>query len=304
MFWMGRYIERAADVTRMLDVAYHAQLERSPELADQVWRDLLRVLYLEERYRELFDDEMTTANMNQLVVFDKEAPSSVWTSVSEARTNVMNLRDAVPSELLEAVNRLYTRLASGSMVKFVDNPHELYDTLSGHCRGIAGAITETMSREDQYRFLALGRLLERAEMTCRMIDVNRSSDDVATWMSVLRSVSGFHGFIRSQGPLAPARDVVAYMLQEPSFPFGVLYCLERCRALLDAVAGAGTWTSPRALGRVKAELEYAEVPEVASPALGELLESLEKGIRAVSTALRKDLYQFGGDPSVYSFEAI
>ena len=304
LFWLGRYIERAADTTRMLDVAYNTQLERTASGQEQVWRDLLRVLYLEEVFRERYGDDVTTVAMNRFLVFDLENPASVAAAVREARSNVMNVRDAVPNELLEAVNQLHTRLSGGSLTGYVANPHPMYETIGQQCRAISGAVTDAMSRDDLYRFLMLGRWLERAEMTGRLIDVNRDTEDVATWRGVLRPLSGFHAFTRAHGPLAPANEVVAFLLHESSFPFSVLHCLQRAGAMASAVSGTGQWRSPRALGRVAAQLEYADVPPLGSPQLAELLESLEGEIRSVSEALHHDLYQLGGEPALYSFEAL
>ena len=94
-------------------------------------------------------------------------------------------REVVPIELLETVNRLFTQMESGSLDPFVErSPHEIYETVSGLCRAITGAVEEAMPRGDGYRFLVMGRMLERAEMTCRMIDVNRtvSGTDTSAWM--------------------------------------------------------------------------------------------------------------------------
>lgn len=304
MFWMGRYIERAADLARMLDVASNTQLERSTGSAGEVWRDVLRALYLEDEFMAAHGDEVTTGNINRFIVLDRDNPSSVAKSVAEARTNVMNVRDIVPHELLEAVNRLYQLMSSPGLAQLVDTPHELYESVTTHCRAISGAIAEAMSRNDEYRYLMLGRVLERGEMTCRMIDVNRDSTDLGAWMPVLRSVSGFHAFIREHGPLAEAHDAVRFLLLEPTFPFAVMHCLAGATVFLSEVSGAGTWKSPRTLGRLAAELQYADIPPPGSEELGELVDRLERGIRAVGQALHHDLYQFGGDPSLFSFEAV
>lgn len=307
LFWMGRYVERAAYITRMLDVASNRQLEQSGRASSQVWRDLLRVLYLEDEFEAGHGGYPTVGAINRFLVFDRDNRSSVARSVIEARTNVMNVRDIVPIELLETINQLYLRVTSLSLERFAeDSPHELYASVAGQCRAVTGAIDEAMPRDDGYRFLMLGRLLERAEMTCRMIEVNRTvaANDISAWMSVLRSVSGFHGFTQIHGPLAPADDVVRFLLREPSFPFGVLHCLQRAVRLSHEVSGAGAWSSPRLVGRLTADLEYAEVPRLDDPALERLLDRLEGGIQSVSEALHNDLYQFGGDPLLYSFEAL
>ena len=307
LFWIGRYVERSSYITRMMDVAYNKQLERSARSSDEVWWDLLRVLYLEDDYRAEYGEDVTTASINRYLVFDTENSSSVKSSVTQARTNMMNVRDIVPLELLETMNRLHAQLGAGGLEDFVEQtPHQIYETVAGQCRAITGAVDEAMPRDDGYRFLMIGRLLERAEMTCRMVDVNRtvSGRDVSSWMTVLRSVSGFHAFTREHGPLAPADEVVEFMLLEPSFPFGVLHCLQRAWQLTQEVIGAGTWQSPRLAGRLTADLQYADIPAVDSPDLEGVLERIENGIRETSEALHHDLYQFGGDPLLYSFEAL
>ena len=279
----------------------------SSRSSSEVWRDLLRVLYLEEAFAETNGADLSTETVGRFLVFDRDNPSSVTASVRQARSNVMNVRDVVPIELLEAVNRLHAGVTDRSLAQLVQrSPHEIYETVSGLCRAVTGAIDEAMTRDDGYRFLMVGRLLERAEMTCRMIDINRSVSgmDTSAWMSALRSVSGFHAFTRAHGALAPANEVVGFMLHEPSFPFGVLHCLRRVSSLLSNVDGAGSWKSRRAAGRLTARLEFAEIPPVDDPSLEDLLERLEDDIRQVSENLHGDLYQFGGDPLMYSFEAV
>jgi uncharacterized alpha-E superfamily protein len=302
LFWLGRYLERASDITRMLDVAYNAQLERTGRSVGQVWHDLLRVLYVDDVFEARYD-EVSAANINRFLVFDLDNPSSVARSVHEARTNVMNVRDVVPNELLESVNRLHTRLMDGSLVPYVDDPHVMYEAIGEQSRSISGAVNDAMARTDGFRYLTLGRLLERAEMTCRMIAVNRRSHDYAVWMGVLRSLSGYHAFTQSRSPLAQADDIVRWLLLEPTFPFGVLHCLQASRELAREVSGAGKWETPRVLGRLSAAIEFVDVPPLDSSDLEDLLETLEDGIRRASEALHRDLFQFGGDPSLYSFEA-
>jgi len=302
LFWLGRYLERSGDIARMLDVAYNEQLESTARSKNRVWRDLLKVLYVDELFNASYD-EVSTDNINRFLVFDIENPSSVARSVREARTNVMHVRDAVPSELLESVNRLHTRLMDGSLVAYVDSPHVIYEAIGEHSRSISGAVNDAMARNDGFRYLTLGRLLERAEMTCRVIAVHRETTEYAEWMGVLRSLSGYHAFTQSRSPLVLADDIARWLLLEPTFPFGVLHCLRAGRELTREVSGAGRWESPRVLGRLTAAIEYTDIPPLDSPALEALLETLENGVRKASEALHRDLFQFGGDPALYSFEA-
>lgn len=307
LFWLGRYLERAADVNRLLDVAYNAQLERSESAATEVWRTLLRVLYREDEFAKEYDDELTIENLNRFLIFDGAQPGSITASIRQARSNVMNVRDAVPIELLESVNALHTRLAGGGLDDRAPlSPHEIYDVLAQDCRRIAGVISEGMARDDAYAFLALGRSLERAEMTCRVVEVNASVGraDAATWMGVLRSLSGMHAFLRVSGPLASAADVVGYLLHNKSFPFSVLHCLRTATTHLEAVSGGVAWDSPRTLGRITAHVEYMDVPDLGSDDFEETIDEILVGIRRVVETLTEDLYRYGREPALFSFEAV
>jgi len=306
LFWIGRYVERASDVNRMLDVSYDVQLERPPSAREAVWKDLLEVLYIADRFVD-HHDTANTETMNQFLILDESNAASVAHSIQAARANIMNVRDVVPIELLESINQLHTFLVSGQLeTELAANPHTAYQSIANHTRAISGAIFDSMARADGFRFLMLGRFLERAEMTSRMIDVTRSvaATDAVAWRSVLRSVSGLHSFTQLHGPLAEVDVVVGFLLMDPEFPYSILYCLSECMAQLTVISSIGNWNSPRALGRLKAELEFSSIPKVDTPDLASLLTHLEDGIRDVSQAFHDDLYQFGGDATLHSFVAL
>lgn len=307
LLWLGRYLERAADVNRLLNVAYNAQLEHSPVRAAEVWRNLLRVLNREQEFAGEYGEALTTENLNRFLILDMDQQGSVAWSVRQARTNVMNIRDAVPIELLEGVNSLHTRLATGQLARHVArSPHEIYDVLASDCQRIAGVVDDGMARDDTYSFLMLGRTLERAEMTCRVIEVNASvgHDDAATWMGVLRSLSGMHAFLRTHGPLATAEEIADFLLHDDSFPFSVLQCLRVAGRHLNAIGDPATWKSMRTLGRVASQVEYMDVPAADSPDFEDVIDEVLLSIRKVAEALYEDLYRHGREPSLFSFEAV
>lgn len=306
LFWAGRYLERTADITKLLDAAYHAQIERHDHERHEVWEGLLRALYQDAAFAERFGRRPTTELINQFLVFDAAMPSSVASSVRSMRTNIMNMRDIVPIELLEAVNVAHERVLSGSLETLAaESPSLVYEIVVGDCRSISGVIADVMSRTDGYRYLMVGRLLERAEMTARMIDVTRHIEpgDPTGWVSLLRSVSGWHAFTRTFGPLASGDEVVSFLLTDTTFPFGVLHCLENANELINEVRGAGEWKSPNRLGQVTSSLRFTDIPEVGSDDLGRLIHDLERGIREAAEALHTDLFQFGGLPAMFSFDA-
>ena len=174
LFWAGRQIERAEDTARMLDVTYHGLLEAMPWEAERSWKDLLKVLWLDRPFAEL-EQGVRAATVSEFLVFDPDNPGAIVSAVSSARENARAARELISSELWQAINTFHLELRSRNLRADVEaRPHELYEFVKRSCQTISGVAVETMPRDDGWRFLQLGWMLERAEMTCRLLDVRYS----------------------------------------------------------------------------------------------------------------------------------
>ncbi len=302
LFWVGRYIERVTATSRMLDVTYQRQLEDSNVARQRAWADLIEALYLTEEFD--VDHEFVAEDVLRFLISDRRNPSSIITALANARTNLLNVRDVAPVELLEAVNRFH-RLVAGSEPSGATF-WEFSDQLKVHSHIVSGTITDRMARTDGFRFLIAGRLLERAEMTCRLIDVQRvrQAHTFETWERVLRSTSGFQPFTDRYGAAGTSDEAVSWLLTADDVPCGVLFCLRSAeQQLAAALPSDGLAKAPRRLGRVRAWLQFVEVPGVADPALETMLEELQEGIRHASETLHRDLFETGGEP-LSSYQAV
>jgi uncharacterized alpha-E superfamily protein len=294
LFWAGRYIERAEDTARMLDVTYHGLLEAMPWEAERAWMDLLTVLRSGEAFSRL-ERPVRAATVSEFLVFDPDNPGAITSVVARARENARSARELVPTELWEAINGFHLELRARNLRAEVEvAPHDLYGFVKRECQGISGVAAETMPRDDSWRFLMLGWMLERAEMTCRLLDARYSQLVTAGatggfhhWLSTLKSASGSEAFRRQyRASMAPA-DVVEFLLLSRTFPRSVLFCLRSAEDELGRLeAGRSSLTRPqRLLGRTRADLEYLDVPELLATDLHVYLDRLQDGVRQVAEAV-------------------
>ena len=290
LFWVGRYLQRAAQTGQLLSITAMSQVER--RASTDPWRELLEVLYLDRAFLD-HHDEFTPDGVVEFLAIDRSNAGSIASSMAAARDGLRNVRDLVPVDLLEAVNVAHREIHATTPDELAQHPALFFDAVGVQAQRISGVIHDSMVRSDGYRFLVVGRDLERSEMTLRAIDVNRraAGADTQSWVRVLRSVSGLHAFLHSRSAIGDADDIVRFLLSGPDAPCCVLFGLNRCEEELGlAFAGTPHAAALRSLGRLRATIEYGDVPSVSDPALGDYIDAAEVGIRTVSDCLREDLF--------------
>ncbi len=313
LFWAGRYIERAEDTARIVDVTYHTLLESPQGEAADTWAQVLDVLYLRPRFG---DRPVTGEAVVPFLVLDRDNPGSITSSVHKARENARSVRELISSELWEAINDLHLALGSRDLPRdLADQPFELFGTVRRASMGIYGVASETMPRDEGWRFMALGRLLERAEMTCRLIDVRfgqleamagpsrrlagasgevpRGADraDFHHWIAVLKSASAFEAYRRRYRASMDPADVVEFLLLEPDLPRSVLFCLNGAMHQLDALRRGAPSRATRLLGRTTSALQYRDVTELFELGLHDLLDDVQEQVQAVAEAVADEFFR-------------
>lgn len=299
LFWAGRYTERAEDTARLVDVVYHALLESSPDQVRQAWAQVLEVLDLDQvyagRHEEVDPDVVVT-----FLVSDEDNLGSVVASVRQGRENLRSVRELVSTELWEATNRLYLELMSRDLADdLAGEPYDLFAFVKRGCQTITGVATETMPRDDGWRFLTLGRMLERAEMGCRLLDVrfgsladHQGGARYHDFVAVLKSASAFEAFRKSYRSSLDARDVAEFLLLSPHFPRSVLFSLQAAEQQLERL-GPGTdhGRARRALGRVRSAVEYRNVDELLDVGLHDFLADTMSGVAGVADAVAHEYFR-------------
>lgn len=245
IYWMARHIQRAENIARFIEVTQNLILDQPDSTVDQ-WEPLVRATGDEEYFAEHYGD-FTASNVCQFLTFDSDYHSSVLTSITNARENARSVREAISSEAWEAINSLYhfVRKAEGEKIDQLDV--SFYMEIVQNSYLLNGILDGTMIRGTGWRFAHVGRMIEQADKTSRILDVKyftllRNVTDVNTtiddllWSAVLRSVSAFEMFRKQYHALTVER-VVEFLVLNNDFPRAIGYCVLRLKSSLLKIEG-------------------------------------------------------------------
>lgn len=238
LYWMARYLERAEDTARLTQSYTHLIMD-IPAGSEPGWDILVRILDAEPIFGEnhrTFNEQ----NVLKFLIADEENPGSIHYCVRAARENVRTTRDVLPEEVWEHVNELHL-FTQENAARSVGrrNRHQFLEQVITRCQMINGLFLTTLCRDHAYRFIKLGNLLERADMTTRVIDVGagallgnerlNTAVDPLIWACLLQSLSAMGTYRRTIGPLVEADAVVEFVFREHSLPRSVRFCLDGIR---------------------------------------------------------------------------
>ena len=247
IYWMSRYVERAENVARFVDVNLNLMLD-SPSGADQQWEPLVNITGDHETFEKLYAKAATQQNVIQFLTFDRDNPNSILSCLRAARENARSVREIISSEMWLQLNTFYLMVNSAaSSGKGFESPHEFFSEVKLASHLFSGITDATMTHGEGWHFGRLGRLLERADKTSRILDVKyfillRSVADVGTpldevqWVAVLRSASAFEMYRKRHGRIVP-KAIVEFLLLDSEFPRAIRFCLNAARDSLHAISG-------------------------------------------------------------------
>lgn len=292
LYWIGRYVERADDTARILDVTVHQLLEDSSVDPDLASRTLLRVLGIEPPAAPL-----DMWSLTDLVAFGRgDAQNSIVESISAARENARGAREVTSTEMWECLNTTYNALAERERAARRLGPHEFLSFVEGRAAMFAGLADSTLSRDDGYRFMMLGRAIERVDMTVRLL-LARVGDSASSpaWVTVLRSAGAHDTYLRTYRGVLDAGRVVEFMLLDRLFPRSVFYSLRLAERHLDELHNrphdriGATGEAQRLLGRARSELEFLQ-PGLLLDSLEARLAGLQRSCREIGEALALEYF--------------
>jgi uncharacterized alpha-E superfamily protein len=295
VYWMSRYIERAENVARFVDVNLQLMLGGTSTDATQQWQPILDTSGDSAQFAKRFGVATREAAI-QFLTFDLENPNSIISCLRAARENARTVRDTISSEMWEQANKLYLMMMQESSTgRAYDSAHDLFYEIKMGCHLLEGITDSTMSHNEAWHFIQLGRMLERADKTSRILDVKyflllpkledvgTSIDDVQ-WSAVLRSVSAFEMYRKRFGRIQPDR-IAEFLLLDGEFPRSVRHCLVSSGASLHTITGTplGGFTNAaeQHLGQLRAELNYALVADIIAGGLHEFLDGLQSKLNLI-----------------------
>ena len=295
LYWLARYIERAEAVSRLVAVTFQARLDGGDPGG---WEDVVRVT-TDGVAPGLCPDGDERAVL-AFLLSHPDNPNGVLPCLVHTRENARAVRDQISSEMWEHLNRLVSAVKSADHAQ---GPYAFFRQVCDGSQAFQGIAASTMTHGEAYRFLQIGRYLERAATTVRVLEVryervNALEEGTAAaslaLMTLLRSCGAFESFCRQRGSQLQAGPVARYLLLDPLFPRSVLFCLEQsAAALAAAVPGRDRDKldpASRLLGRLRSELAYLDVDDLLGPGLPPFLNDLLKRIHLVGDEITRTCF--------------
>jgi uncharacterized alpha-E superfamily protein len=302
VYWMARYIERADNVARFIDVNHNLTLDLPHGDHDQ-WQPIVdttgdRATFL-ERY-----GQATQQSAMQFLAFDAENPNSIHSCVLAARENARSVRETISSEMWQQINTLYLLITSESRRATPSSLPDFCHNVRMACHLFQGITDVTMSHNEAWHFMRLGRKLERADKTTRLLDVKYfillpSVADVGTpyddiqWTAVLKSVGGFEMYRKCFGRISPDR-IVEFLLLDGQFPRALRYCIGLADQSLHAITrthrGGFSCASEQRMGLLRSELDFTQVDTILAGGLHEFFDALQLKMNTIDECIRGDFF--------------
>jgi uncharacterized alpha-E superfamily protein len=276
LFWLARYMERAEDTARILDVNYHMLLEESDKFYKLRWAPLLVMAGEEARFRSLYS-EANAHTVFEFLAFRADNPNSILQCISKARENARTIRDRLSREMWEDINGLYHTVNSfDTQREIIGGPHRFCDRVKFGAHRFHGVADATLPHDEGWEFLRLGCFLERAEMTTRLVDVQYqhllespgalSPADNHQWMAVLKSVGAYESYRRKYHSEIKPEQVAEMLILHPNHPRSIRFSINEVqlalRALSGTLPGFHSNEAERLAGKTLEGLRYDRIEEI------------------------------------------
>ena len=292
IYWTGRYVERADDTARLVDVYVHRMLGDAGPESDAACRALFGILGVPADT----DADLDIGVVLFRRVYEVQSPSAIAGSMLGARAGARGIREVISSEMWECLNVTAHGLSGQKRAAERIGPHLYLRYIRERAALFFGLADSTMSHDDAWRFLILGRSLERADMTARLLLARMAAPDDLGWPVLLRACGAHESFIRTHGWAAEPDRVAEFLLLDRLFPRSVVFALstaEECLAALNpgAVRAGEDDPARRRVGRLRNRLEYAD-PKQLTAQLPELISALQETCVQAGEAIAKQYFQY------------
>jgi len=298
LFWLGRYVERADDTARVLDAFMHRLLDEPGTDEEAACRTLFAILGVATP-EDVVCDALAVLD---LLGFDAANPSSVAGAWQAAHDNARGVREVISTETWECLNATRHALPGQRRAAGRVGPHAYLRYVRERAALFSGLADSTMSRDDGWLFLTLGRSLERVDMTARLLSVKVLASQYAPeWVTLLRAAGADEPYRRTEGWDNAPESAVRFLLLEESFPRSIVYSLGTAEHCLGQLAAAPAPvrsrvqvlapTARRAVGRMRTTLEYLDIGTLVAQ-LPTVLKELQEGCLAASQQIADEYFQY------------
>lgn len=295
IYWLNRYVERAENVARFIEVNLTLLLD-SPSGTEQQWEPLVLTTGDLPLFKERYG-QASAETVIQFLTFDADYSNSILSCLHSARENARSVREVISSEMWQEVNSAYLMVQEAAAN--LPNSSQLFDFFTEVKRAshlFSGVMDATMTHNEGWHFGQIGRLLERADKTARILDVKYyillpsvrdvgSTLDELQWIALLKSASAYEMYRKKGQHRISPMDVAGFLILDQEFPRSVRSCILEAERSLHLITGSplGTWRTPveRAFGRLRSDLDYLTIEDVVEEGLHEFLDKLQSRMNDV-----------------------
>jgi uncharacterized alpha-E superfamily protein len=299
IYWLNRYIERAENIARFVEVNLNLLLDCSVVVKQQ-WEPLVSTTGDVEMFRSRYG-EPTADSVVRFLTYDEEYPNSIMSCLNAARNNAKSVRDVISSEMWEQVNSFYFMVKDSAPGGKLPELPGFFAAVRMASHQFSGVMDATMSHNEGWHFGQLGRLIERADKTARILDVKYfllmpdglgTALDELQWIALLKSASGYEMYRKTFHRINP-NDIARFLIFDRDFPRSVHSCLLRAEKSLYCISGnGGTWnnSAERTLGKLRAQLEFMSIEEAIERGLHEFLDETQSRLNFVSQGISETFF--------------
>ncbi len=299
LFWTARYMERAENLSRLLDVTYQMSMVPQPlEAINQSWKAIIALNSLEEAFAEKYDT-VNGENVLKFMISDADNLSSIYSCLRLARENAHAVRGTLTTEMWETLNLTWLEVRDRSFENIrnagVSEFFEWVKTRSSLSRGTTLA---TLIQDEAYHFIRLGTLLERADNTARILDfkyhvlrphgAEEGAIDFYEWGALLRSVSAFEVYRKVYRDVITPGRVAELLILNKDMPRSLHFCLNSVIKNLDLIANSHSGETLRRAGLLHAQLHYGRIADILEQGLHEWLTDFMDRIYLIGDGISKD----------------
>jgi uncharacterized alpha-E superfamily protein len=300
IYWINRYIERAENYARFIDVNDRLTMDLPPGMREQ-WRPLVETTGDHEVFEKKFGEDYSRQNVISFLVFDLGNPNSIISCLSSARENARTVREIISSEMWLQINELYLNVKHG-----IENDNQDSGNLAGTLHSIKtgghafdGIMDATYSHGEGWHFGIMGRYFERADKTARILDMKyyyllpgvqdvNSPLDMIQWSALLRSASAYEMYRKRHGKLE-TKNIIKFLALDRDFPRSMHYCLIAAERSLHAVTGTSIFSFSteveKHLGKLRSEMDYTDIEDIMHQGLHEYLDAFQVRHNEISNVI-------------------
>ena len=306
LYWLARYIERAENTARILDVNLQVTLDSDQSGADaeaRDWQPIIATLEDQKLFHSLY--AVTTGDtVCEFVAFAQENPNSISCCVARTRENARTVREYISSEMWERINGLYLWLNSTAARQlFAGSAIDFYRQVVDFSHQFHGTTDATLTHGEGWNFLQIGKHLERADASSRILDLKYHillpSDervggnvDTVQWQAVLKSCSALEAYRKIHPGQVTPWTVAEFILMHEDFPRSVRFSTERLDRALHQISGSDqdhyANEAERLSGRLCSDLRYAEIGEILRSGLHEYLDGIQRRLIEINSAMLRE----------------